>query len=186
MREVTGQMQVESLSEHAFAAYGRVLGEPFPGKDPASAFSFATSDFWQASRFDPGQDGQTEVLWVTYRNDSLLVSSMEVHWLTEQAIVPLQGGELIHVVAAGDQRYHGNERQPDLKTIRAFHIPAGQGVSMNPGCWHASFSTGDEVLCLMLTRASTTRDLVQHLRDGVQATETSIVKIEPMQFKQVA
>lgn len=179
-------MQIESLSALAFAAYGRVLGEPFPGKQPASAFSFATSDFWQASTFDPGHDGQTEVLWVKYRNDSLLVSSMEVHWLTEQAIVPLQGGELIHVVATGDQRYQGSGRQPDLETIRAFYVSAGQGVCMNPGCWHASFSTGEEVLCLMLTRASTTRDLVQHLGHGAQAAETSIAKIEPLQVKQAA
>lgn len=179
-------MQVEPLSETAFAPYGRVLGEPFPGRQPESAFSFSMSDFWQAATFDPGLGGQTEVLWVKYRNNSLLVSSMEVHWLTEQAIVPLQGGELIHVVAADDSRHQAHTRQPDLKTIRAFHVSAGQGVCMNPGSWHASFSTGAEVLCLMLTRASTTRELVQHLSNGVQATETSIAKIAPLQFRQAA
>ena len=46
---------------------------------------------------------------------------------------------------------------------------------MAPGIWHASLAPDDEVTGLMLTRRSTTRDLVAHLRDGTPAAETIIV-----------
>lgn len=171
-------VQVERLTEQAFAVYGRILGLPYPGKAPASAFSFPNSDFWQVAEFDPGDNGQTEVLWVNYRNDSLLVGALEVHWLTEQAIVPLYGGDLIHVVCASQT---SSGQQPDLSTIRAFRVPVGQGVCMQPGCWHASFVLNEQTTCLMLTRRSTTRDLVNHLQGSGPANESTICTIEPQQ-----
>lgn len=175
------RLLVETITEHAFAEFGRVLSGPFPGKEPTSAFSFPKSDFWQATTFDPGSNGQSEVLWVNYRDTSLVLKSLEAHWLTEQAILPLQGTGLIHAVA---RSVEGQQHLPDLKTVKAFHIAVGQGICMKPGCWHASFSTGGVVQCLMLTRTSTTLDLVQHLSKGTSATETSIVGIEPLQLRQ--
>ncbi|MFK7963474.1 MAG: ureidoglycolate lyase [Burkholderiaceae bacterium] len=173
-------MQIEPLTDERFAPYGVVLGAPFPGSEPSSAFSNAGSDFWRVGTFDPGTDGQTEVLWVTYRNASLVVTALEVHWLTEQAIVPLRGGDLIHVVA---NTLPGATSLPDLKTLRAFRVESGQGVCMNPGCWHASFTANDEVLCQMLTRTSTTRELVSLLTNGEPARETTIVKVDPVTIR---
>jgi hypothetical protein len=48
---------------------------------------------------------------------------------------------------------------------------------MRPGCWHASFVLGGETTCLMLTRRSTTRDLVAHLRGESVAVESSIESV---------
>jgi len=168
------EIPVEALTEDAFRAFGRVLGTPLPGEPAAIAFSHPGSDFWHAHDFDPGEGGQTEVLWVNYRDDSLRLRALEAHWLTEQAIVPLAGGEILHVVCP--TRDDGS-RLPDLARLRCFRVACGQGICMRPGCWHASFVFGGQVTCLMLTRRSTTRDLVAHLRGESPAKESSIVSL---------
>jgi ureidoglycolate lyase len=66
---------------------------------------------------------------------------------------------------------------PDLTRLRAFKIALGQGVCMRAGCWHASFVLGGQVTCLMLTRRSTTQELVAHLARGSVAAETSMVEL---------
>ena len=176
-RQRVRELPIEALTEDAFRAFGRVLGAPLP-KDPgALAFSHPGSDFWHAHDFDPGEGGDTEVLWVNYRDASLRLRALEAHWLTEQAIVPLGGREIAHVVCpTRDDR----SRLPDLARLRCFRVGSGMGVCMRPGCWHASFVFGGETTCLMLTRRSTTRDLVAHLRGDSVAVETGIVSMESL------
>ena len=170
---------IENLTPQAFSPFGEVLGVPFTDSNAAEVFSIPATDFWHAADFNPGEDGQAQVLWVNYRNASLTINALEVHWLTEQAIVPLNGGTLVHVVCPG----HQDGPHPDLSRLRAFRVPAGLGVKMKPGCWHTSFVVdGDEVTCLMLTRQSTTSELIGHLRYQTAATETSIVSIDPVQL----
>lgn len=166
-------IQIEPLDEQRFAAFGQMLGTPFPQDASAVAYGHPGSDFWHVHDFNPGAGGNTEVLWVNYRNASLRVSGLEVHWLTEQAIVPLGAG-LIHVVCPGRE---DGSRLPDLTRLRAFKIELGQGVCMRAGCWHASFVLEGQVTCMMLTRRSTTRELVAHLAHGALATETSMVEL---------
>ena len=48
---------------------------------------------------------------------------------------------------------------------------------MRAGCWHATRVAGDEVACLMLTRRSTTLDLIQHLSTDASITESAIAAI---------
>jgi ureidoglycolate lyase len=165
-------IRVEALTAEAFAPFGAVLGSPFPGDRPEAAFGTQASDFWHAHDFDTGTGGQPEVLWVRYRNDSLRVNALEAHWLTEQAVVPLGGRDVVQVVCP--TRADGG-RAPDLARARAFLVASGQGICMKPGCWHASLVTGGETTCLMLTRRSTTLDLVAHLKGEPAAGETSIV-----------
>jgi ureidoglycolate lyase len=89
--------------------------------------------------------------------------------------VPLAGGDILHVVAPTEV---DGRRAPDLNRLRCFRVPAGRGLCMRPGCWHATFVIGGQVICLMLTRQSTTRELVAHLNRGAQAEETSIVRLD--------
>ncbi|WP_372876234.1 ureidoglycolate lyase [Pseudomonas sp.] len=163
---------VEDLSAEAFAPFGWILGKPFPSDPTACAYSHPGSDFWHEHIFIPGNGGETEVLWVNYRNKTLQLNALEVHWLTQQAIVPL-GGEILHVVCPGVD----GSRLPDLSRLKAFRIGDKQGICMAPGCWHASFVLEGQVTCLMLTRRSTTVDLVNHLIHGCQAEETSVVEL---------
>ncbi|MGC1440781.1 MAG: hypothetical protein WA888_09245, partial [Burkholderiaceae bacterium] len=64
---------IEPLTADRFADYGEVLGLPIELTQEPNAYSFPASDFWHSSDFDPGSGGQTEVLWVNYRDTSLTV-----------------------------------------------------------------------------------------------------------------
>ena len=48
---------------------------------------------------------------------------------------------------------------------------------MRPHCWHATRVLQGESTCLMLTRRSTTYDLVVHLETGAPACESAIKPI---------
>ena len=168
------QIPIEPLTEEGFSEFGWVLGKRYPGDPAATAFSHPGSDFWHAHDFNPGEGGETEMLWVNYRNDSLRLRALEAHWLTEQAIVPLGGGAIVHVVCPSRE---DGSRLPDPARLRCFRVDPGMGICMRPGCWHASFVLGGQTTCLMLTRRSTTRDLVAHLNGLSIAAESSIVSL---------
>lgn len=165
---------IERLTPESFAPFGWMLGKPYPADPETPAYSHPGSDFWQEHVFDPGDGGETEVVWVNYRDTSLVVRKLEAHWLTQQAIVPLDGGEVVHVVCPGRE---DDAALPDLGSLRAFLITPGYGVCMRPGCWHASFVREGEATCLMLTRRSTTLELARHLATGEPAVETSILEL---------
>lgn len=165
-------IQPEPLVQSAFAPYGHVLGRPW--SDEVAGFSNPSSDFWHQHYFHAGQDGVPEVLWVNYRNADPDIKELEVHWKTQQAIVPLGQVPVIHIVALSRQ----NVRAPNPRTIRAFVVNPGQGLCMNPGCWHTTRIIDREATCLMLTRASTTIELARHLRGETTATESAFADVE--------
>lgn len=164
---------VQPLVESDFAPYGVMLGTPPGSRHPA--FSNQLTDFWHQHIFNAGAGGQPEVLWVNYRNNARIFSALELHRHTQQAIVPLNSSGVIHVVALSAAG--STELAPDLSTLKAFWVASGQGVCMNPGCWHATFVADQQVSCLMLTRSSTTRDLVQALESGTAPVESIIQPI---------
>jgi ureidoglycolate lyase len=164
-------LTVQALSPDAFATYGWMLGKPLPSGRDIPAYTSPSSDFWREHLFDTGSTGETEVLWVKYRNNEEVVDSLEAHWLTEQAIVPLTG-PVIQLVAASTP-----DGRPDVDTLQAFLVPVGEGICMRPHCWHATRVFQNEVTCLMLTRRSTTYDLVVHLVTGAPASESGISPI---------
>ncbi len=164
-------LTIEPLSAAAFNAYGWMLGKPLKNDGHAPAYISPASDFWREHLFDTGVTGETEVLWVKYRNADETIASLEAHWLTQQAIVPLTA-PVIQVVATSTEG-----GQPDMESLRAFWVPQGEGVCMRPHCWHATRVLRGESTCLMLTRRSTTYDLVVHLETGAPACESAIKSI---------
>ncbi|MFD4840901.1 ureidoglycolate lyase [Achromobacter sp. NPDC058515] len=165
------QLEINDLTTDAFTAYGWMLGKPMPDGHGVPLYSNTATDFWQEHLFNTGAGGDAELLWVNYRSQSAEVASLEKHLLTQQAIVPLTG-EIVQVVARS-----AADGSPDLATLAAFRVPQGQGVCMRPGCWHATRVAGAEVTCLMLTRRSTTVDLIQHLTTDARASESAIAAI---------
>jgi ureidoglycolate lyase len=163
----------EELDPDALAGCGTLLGLPPVAAAGAPSFVGPAAEFRHVHDFDPGADGTVEILWVRYRNDALVARALEAHWLTEQAVVPL-GAAIVQVVCPSRE---DGSRLPDLDRLRAFHVPAGYGVCMDRGCWHTTFVTSGEATCLMLTRASTTRDLAAHLTEGAPAKESTIVDL---------
>jgi ureidoglycolate lyase len=159
---------VQPIDPIAAAQFGWMLGKPYPVEAAAAAYRNTATAFWQEHVFDPGPEGKVEVLWVTYHDAGQVIDRLEVHHLTEQAIVPLTG-EIIQVVALSDR-----QGAPDLDTIQAFHLSPGVGICMRPGVWHATRTIGLEATCLMLTRRSTTVDLIGHLANAHPARESSL------------
>jgi ureidoglycolate hydrolase len=167
------RLTLEPLSEAAFAPFGWMLGRAFPQGEEPLGFAHPLTDFWHEHDFDTGPGGQTEVLWVDYRKADFEAQALEAHWLTQQAVVPIRGGALIQVLAPS----LAGERAPDVANARAFLIEPGQGICMRPGAWHTSLVLAPTVTCMMLTRRSTTRDLVSHLRHQTPAQESSVVRL---------
>lgn len=162
------RLPIKPLDTASFSAYGWMLGKAFPEGGDVPRFRNDATDFWQEHVFDTGPGGEHEILWVNYRSSDPLVNSLEKHLLTQQAIIPLTG-EIIQVVAAS-----GPGGGPDLSSVAAFSILPGQGICMRPGCWHATRVRHGEVSGVMLTRRSTTADLIGHLRHKTAMKESAI------------
>ncbi len=159
------QIAVQRLSEEAFRPFGWVLGKASWRIGGEFAFHDANIDFWEEDIFDAGEGGETHILRVNYRNTSREVKSLEMHRLTYQMLTPLTGA-IVQIVA-----------EPDLARLQAFRMGVGEGICMRPGCWHATRVDEQEVQCLMLTRRSTTVDLINHLKSGSELRESAIVEI---------
>jgi ureidoglycolate lyase len=156
-----GEPVVQTLTADAFAPYGKVLDHISQAKTAAPAFHSTSSSFYRAALFDPGDDGEVDLLWVTYdRTD--VPDRLEAHRLTEQALIPISGPVVQHV------------RRPDHRqeSSESFLIRPGQGIVMYRRCLHATTSVEGEALCLMVSRASTTQDLADSLGQGATLTET--------------
>jgi ureidoglycolate lyase len=165
-------VKIDVLEPAAVAPFGWMLGKPYPPEADAAAYRNAASAFWHEHPFDPGADGETEILWVTYRDADPAIGRLEVHHLTQQAVVPLTG-EIVQILALSDK-----DGAPNLATVRAFHVSPGVRICMRPGVWHATRAVGPEAMCLMLTRRSTTGDLADHLAGGHPARESSLSDIQ--------
>lgn len=160
---------IEPLTPNAFAPYGTALG--FAARHtPQTAFFSPASDFWHEHGFASG-DAKTEILWVVYRNPDPTIPRLEAHSATEQALIPLTG-PVVHIVARSTP-----DGRPDPQTVKAFAIAPGQGIVMAENCWHATRVVSGAVTCAMLTRASTTKDLVAHLNDGAPLVESRYADI---------
>lgn len=151
---------VRNLDSLALGDWAKALPIALSDCPNAQSWRSTRSDFWHVHDFDPGEGGETEVVWVTYRPKDSVVASLEVHWLTEQIVVPLGNSSLIQLLCPTKQ---DGSNTPDLDKIGAWLIRPGQGVCMMSGCWHASVAFEAEVTAMMLTRRSTTLDLVRQL-----------------------
>lgn len=165
-------VDIEPLTAAAFAPFGWMLGKTFPISGTAVAYGNTRNGFWHEHVFDPGSGGEAEILWVTYDVSDTTVDRLESHHLTQQAVIPLIGS-IIQIVAASDE--HGN---PDLASTRAFVLSPGMGICMQTGVWHATRTVEQAATCLMLTRRSTTIDLVDHLTRGIPAVESRILNVD--------
>ncbi len=175
---VRRELGLTELTPQSFAPYGALLGKPMAEAGGVSAFASPKSDFWREHLFAAG-GADPEILWVAYRDADPRIDRLEAHLLTEQAVVPLTG-DIIQIVAVSTPT-----GAPDMDSLRAFRVPAGKGLCMRSGCWHATRVPSGEVKCLMLTRATTTADLVAHLTRGAPLVESAFSDVSLMLEKLV-
>jgi ureidoglycolate lyase len=166
------RIDIQPLTVDNFRPYGWLLGKTMRLDGSIPAFRNRETDFREEHIFNPGIGGETQVLWVNYRDASREVSRLEVHRLTQQAIVPLTG-EIILVVAGSEQ-----DGLPEIRSMSAFRVRVGEGICMRAGCWHTTRVDSQEVTCLMLTRRSTTIDLIAHLTSGSPLSESAISAVD--------
>jgi ureidoglycolate lyase len=167
---------VRNLDASALGDWAKVLPTALSDCPNAQSWHSTRSDFWHVHDFEPGDGGETEVLWVTYRPIDSVVASLEVHWFTQQIVVPLGSSALIQLLCPTKQ---DGSNTPDLNKIGAWLIRPGQGVCMMPGCWHASLAVDSEVTAMMLTRRSTTLDLVLQLDQSQQNGGSGLAVNQP-------
>ena len=169
-------LTVEQLTPESFSPFGWVLGKAMTTAGDEPFFKGATLSMWREHLFDTGAPNETEIVWGNFSNNNPIVRTLEKRLLTQQAVVPLTGS-LIQIVAASNE-----SGGPDTGSIRAFEIPIGMGTFVRPGCWHAIRVSKGEVMALLLSRQSTTYDLIVHLHTGCPATESSRKSIVPCQL----
>lgn len=163
----------------SFAPFGTLLGREidFANAGPERlSWHEAATDFRHEHDFDTG-GGTPEFIWVRYRNPGPEIAKLEMHLLTEQAVVPLTGAPIVHIVG---HSLAGDPEQPDRNSLTAFSVPAGTGLCMAPEIWHASLAPNGEAICLMLTRRSTQEDLVGHLVHGNNPRESRVVTLSDL------
>jgi ureidoglycolate lyase len=153
-----------------------VLGGP-PDLDSPDHFDSETTRFWAEHDFEVGEGGDVQLLWVNYRWRGFEIQYVESHRLTEQAIIPVTGDPIVHVVCPPPDDLMAPDIVPDLDRMQAFLLDGSKGVCMKKGCWHAHRSLRDEATYLMITRRTTTTDILDEKRGGAETTETVVWEI---------
>lgn len=152
---MTTIIHVETLTETAFAPFGRILGQPETPADAEREDMQAwvnISDLWGMEPTNP--------MWSFLRakRHTLGVVKLERHVKAAKAIIPLEGSCVL-LVADGDgpEVADGN---PDESTIRAFLLDGSQGVFLPRGCWHwVLFSVTDEATFMLLMEQDIVNDI---------------------------
>ena len=178
-------LRVERLTPEAYAPFGWVLGEWPPegsagGGGAARVVESPGARFWHEHDFIAGAGGQVELLWVTYKPEPPVAEKIEAHRNTEQAIVPVSGKPILHIVAPPDPDPLAPGIAPDLSAARAFYLDGSRGVCMRRGTWHMQFGIDEDAVYFMVTRRSTTDDIVAAVAGGMALVETVIVKTTPI------
>ncbi|SIT44919.1 conserved hypothetical protein [Paraburkholderia ribeironis] len=166
-------ISVEALTPDAFAPYGWVLGRRTTTSSDDPYFQSQTLSIWREHLFDAGEANETEILWTSFGDDSELVQRLEARHLTQQVTVPLTA-PLIQIVATSEPT-----QVPNMTSLRAFEIPVGMGTCIRPWCWHTTRALAGPATALLLSRRSTSFDLIVHLHTGSPMSESTRIPICP-------
>ena len=134
---------IQSLTEEAFAPFGRAVIQP---SDGATA-SDETFSFW-SDVAHYGIEGDTEVGYCTvYRGEEDVVDWMERHDRTPEMLVPIDRPFVLPVMAKDG-------------TVQAFHVAVGQAVIIGDGVWHSACKPvgADEATYFVVFRRGTPRE----------------------------
>ncbi|MEP7457354.1 ureidoglycolate lyase [Phyllobacterium sp. SB3] len=123
MRHVT-----QPLTQSGFAGFGDVIEHRGDARRHRLSIDF-----------DTGRDLRQE-FWVSRVSTKFelpnIIAQLERHPLSDQAFVPLLGGQFLVVVCGTRQ-----DGSPDVDNCRAFVAGPGQGIVYRRNTWHAPLSS---------------------------------------------
>lgn len=163
-------VELEPLTAQAFAGYGEVIGLA----EGPPVFSGSHIKSW---RQDFACDGPVEVMLARYAHQPMQLSLLERHFNVTQAFIPLSADPWVMVVA-GLTIPADRDARPAPDSVRAFHVPAGRGIMLARGAWHAltRFPVNPAgAAFVLITGADTQRELERQLKDGTRPTHTQVV-----------
>ncbi len=146
----------EPLTRKAFKPYGDVIDITI-GKPVVENKLFS---FWD--RVSPldllGDKGEPYLAFLKVKHRPFVVNQMERHVKATQAIIPLNGGVSISVVAPpGDLDNPG--ALPDMSKVKAFICTGSQALNFKKGTWHwPAFPLAGSVDFVMVVRAGMAND----------------------------
>ena len=136
-------IQIQPLTEEAFAPFGKAVIQPSDGATAADE----TFSFW-SDVANYGIDGDTEVGYCTvYRGPEDVVDWMERHDRTPEMLLPI-GGPFVLPVMTNDG------------VVQAFRVDIGQAVIIGAGVWHSACKPvdADEATYFVVFRRGTPRE----------------------------
>ncbi len=170
------RLQVERLTQEAYAPFGWVIGDPPAG----GVIEGPSALFFHAHDFGVGAGGEVELVWATYRGQKPIAEKIEMHRLTEQALIPVGAAPMLHIVAPPNADPLAPGILPDFSQARAFLLDGSRGICMRRGTWHMHFGIVEAATYMIITRRSTTDDLSAAIQTGSEPAETVIYKTTPI------
>ncbi len=79
-------------------------------------------------------NGTIDVGWVTMRKRPMLLTQLERHFKTVEAVIPVDDAMVLPVAAGQD--FGDYNARPKLADVRGFYLRPGQMVTYKPGAWH--------------------------------------------------
>ena len=145
----------EPLTAEAFAPFGTVLRAPSRDAD-ASGPGWR---WWAETSLLAGDGRPWSVGWLGLRPTDLRFDWAERHLRSPEAIVAT--GEDLLVYVGPPDHPEEPERLTALQRFRAFRVPAGAGVLMDPGVWHGAPFTarGATPAMVLLLEGTASRDV---------------------------
>jgi ureidoglycolate lyase len=141
----------EPLSPHAFRPFGTVLARPAGTADAAGP---GWSWWAQAARL-PADERPLSVGYLELEPAQPAFDWSERHERAAELIAPLGGDCAVYVAPPADQP----------ADFRAFRVPAGAGVVLDPGVWHGAPFALDRALAALVL-----------LPEGTGADDTTVVR----------
>jgi ureidoglycolate lyase len=172
----TREVRIQQLTSKAYAPFGWVLGTESTSSE-GDYFDGTELKRWHEHDFEVGEGGVVEFLWIQYKLRPFSLVRLESHRLTEQALIPVDGKPMIHVVCPPPSCPSRQDIIPDLERLTAFLLDGSVGVCMKQGCWHWHFPLVDCATYLMVTRRSTSEDLDRAIESRTALTETVVREI---------
>jgi ureidoglycolate lyase len=152
------ELRIEELTADAFAPFGHVIERPARDQDaegPGWRWWAETSALRSDGR--PWTFGYLDLVTAPLRFDWA-----ERHLRTQEVVL---SGSSDVVVYVGPVDPDQPDHLPPLDSFRAFQIPAGRGIVMEPGVWHgAPLALGAPSNAVVLLLEGTGRDDVTVVR----------------------